>query len=78
MHNKFVERKRKSIINPSLSISGHKELESLKSYNQTPMNIQKQMTNISGDIDIHRYTGTGNLDIYLKRVKFRETKILRE
>ena len=63
MHNKFVERKRKSIINP-LSISGHKKLESLKSYNQTPMNSQKQMSNILGDIDIHRYTGTGNLDIY--------------
>ena len=40
MHNKFVERKRKSIINP-LSISGHKNLESLKSYNQTPMNSKK-------------------------------------
>ena len=39
MHNKFVKQKRKSIINP-LSISGHKKLESLKSYNQTPMNSQ--------------------------------------
>ena len=45
-------------------LSGHKKLENLQSYNQTSMNSQKQMSNILGDIDIRRYTGTGGLDIY--------------
>ena len=37
MHNKFVERKRKSIINP-LSISDHKKLESI--HEQSKTNVQ--------------------------------------
>ena len=56
MHNKFIERKRKSIVN--FVIKGKK----------ASMNSQKQISNILCDIiDTHRYKETGNLDIYLAR-----------